>query len=296
MNILEKRSSTDLTNELQKHFERLTSVSSISEVDTSSEGQQHQSQVVANINQHLYTLEEDFLYHISLGKNVDDLANAFKDVRFICMGGSPKRMHQFALYIQKLIGYKLPAGQTFQNISEASDRYSMYKVGPVISVNHGIGCPSMSILLHELIKLCHYANCKDVTFFRLGTCGGIGVKPGTLVVTNEAVDGMFRNEYRTIILGKEVVRKTKCDQELVRELVEVGSEEGAGFQDVVCGKTMCCHDFYEGQGRVDGAFCEYSLEDKMRFLKECKEKGVANIEMESLCFTGLLNHAKIKGW
>ncbi len=171
----------------------------------------------------------------------------------------------------------------------------MYKVGPVISVNHGIGCPSMSILLHELIKLCHYANCKDVTFFRLGTCGGIGVKPGTLVVTNEAVDGMFRPEYRTIILGKEVVRKTKCDQELVKELVDIGSKEGAGFQDVVCGKTMCCHDFYEGQGRVDGAFCEYTLEDKMRFLKDCNEKGVANIEMESLCFTGLLNHAKIRG-
>lgn len=116
------------------------------------------------------------------------------------MGGSPKRMHQFALYIQKLIGYKLPAGQTFQNISEASDRYSMYKVGPVLSVNHGIGCPSMSILLHELIKLMHYAKCKDVTFFRLGTSGGVGVSPGTLVVTKEAVDGMFRPEYSTVNL------------------------------------------------------------------------------------------------
>ncbi len=76
MNILEKRSSTDLTNEVQKHFERLTSISSISEVDTETEA--HQSQVVANINPHLYSLEEDFLYHISLGKNVDDLADAFK--------------------------------------------------------------------------------------------------------------------------------------------------------------------------------------------------------------------------
>jgi uridine phosphorylase len=92
------------------------------------------------------------------------------------MGGSPKRMHQFALYIKDIIGYKLPAGLTLQNISEPSDRYSMYKVGPVLSVNHGIGCPSMSILLHELIKLVHYAKCKDVTFFRLGTCGGLGLR------------------------------------------------------------------------------------------------------------------------
>jgi uridine phosphorylase len=89
-------------------------------------------------------------------------------------------------------------GTTFENISEQSDRYSMYKVGPVLSVNHGIGCPSMSILIHELIKLLHYAECKDVTFFRIGTCGGVGIEPGTLVVTEEAVDGKFRPEYRQV--------------------------------------------------------------------------------------------------
>jgi len=33
----------------------------------------------------------------------------FSDVKFICMGGSPKRMHQFALYIKDVIGHKLPA-------------------------------------------------------------------------------------------------------------------------------------------------------------------------------------------
>ena len=90
------------------------------------------------------------------------------------MGGSPKRMHQFAHYIKDVIGHQLPIGLTLSNISEASDRYAMYKVGPVISVNHGMGCPSMSILLNELIKRIHYAECKDVVFLRMGTCGGIG--------------------------------------------------------------------------------------------------------------------------
>lgn len=90
------------------------------------------------------------------------------------MGGSPKRMHQFACYIKEVIGHQLPIGLSLSNISEASDRYAMYKVGPIISVNHGMGCPSMSILLNELIKLIHYADCKDVIFFRMGTCGGIG--------------------------------------------------------------------------------------------------------------------------
>ena len=97
-------------------------------------------------------------------------------------------------------------------------------------------------------------------------------------------------------MGKELIRNTQCDQELVKELVELGNSPNNSlkFHDTICGKTMCCHDFYEGQGRIDGAFCEYSLEDKMEFLKKCHENGIRNIEMESLCFTGLLHHAKIK--
>ena len=51
-----------------------------------------------------------------------------------------------------------------------------------------------------------------------------------------------------IILGKEVIRKTKCDQELVEELMEIGKTY-ENIQEVVIGKTMCAHDFYEGQAR-----------------------------------------------
>lgn len=50
-----------------------------------------------------------------------------------------------------------------------------------------------------------------------------------------------------------------------------------------------------GQGRIDGAFCEFSVEEKMKFLNHCNQNGVRNIEMESLCFTGLLNHAGLRG-
>ena len=148
-----------------------------------------------------------------------------------------------------------------------------------------------------LIKLIHYAGCKDVTFFRIGTCGGIGVDPGTIIVTSEAVDGMFRSEYRQIVLGEEQVRKTKCDEKLVNEILKIGTEHENkdGIKKVISGKTLCANDFYEGQGRLDGAFCEYTAADKMKFLHKCKENGIKNIEMESLCFTGLLNHAKIRG-
>lgn len=50
-----------------------------------------------------------------------------------------------------------------------------FQVGPVLSISHGMGVPSIGILLHEIIKLMYHAKCKDPVFIRLGTCGGVGV-------------------------------------------------------------------------------------------------------------------------
>lgn len=115
------------------------------------------------------------------------------------MGGTSKRMQKFAHYMKDLLGYRIPTGLTLNDITQITDRYSMYKVGPILFANHGIGCPSLSILLNEIMKLLHYAGCEDLTFFRIGTCGGIGVDPGTVIITNEAVDGLLRPEYRQVI-------------------------------------------------------------------------------------------------
>lgn len=77
------------------------------------------------------------------------------------------------------------------NISR-TDRFLFYKVGPILAVSvshcssithciifvvihqHGMGVPSISILLHELIKLLKYANACDPIIIRIGTCGGVG--------------------------------------------------------------------------------------------------------------------------
>jgi hypothetical protein len=39
-----------------------------------------------------------------------------------------------------------------------------------------MGIPSLSILIHEILKLLQHAECdpNNVTFFRLGTSGGLG--------------------------------------------------------------------------------------------------------------------------
>ena len=50
-----------------------------------------------------------------------------------------------------------------------------------------------------------------------------------------------------------------------------------------------------GQGRVDGAFCDHDDGDKFEWLRSVKEKGVTNIEMESLGFIALCHRARVRG-
>lgn len=133
--------------------------------------------------------------------------------RFVCMGGSAPRAEAFA----KMLARELtatdpdavhPIGKT--------ERYSLFKVGPVISVNHGMGMPSHSILMHEITKLLRHANATNVIFIRIGTSGGIGVEPGTIVVAEEAINNELKPVHRAVILGTIHEFPTTLDKELVR--------------------------------------------------------------------------------
>ncbi|XP_044259337.1 uridine phosphorylase 1-like isoform X1 [Tribolium madens] len=243
-------------------------------------------------NPHIELMDQDILYHLALGSGSHDLVEMFGDVKFVCMGGTPKRMEAFAYYIMKEIGHKLPTGTTLQDISQYSYRYSMFKVGPVLSVSHGMGIPSIGILLHEIIKLMYHSKARDPIFFRIGTCGGVGLEGGTVVISDDAVDEMGNHYYQVPMLGKPVRRPAKLDKRLVRELKALSDPEDP--YDTVIGTTMCANDFYEGQGRTDGAFCDYTESEKMEYLTGLQSNGVKNIEMEVIPFAALTHHAGIR--
>ncbi|XP_044761506.1 uridine phosphorylase 1 isoform X2 [Coccinella septempunctata] len=243
-------------------------------------------------NPHLELMDQDILYHLALGSGSHDLVEMFGDVKFVCMGGTPKRMETFAYYIMEIIGHKLPTGTTLLDISQYSYRYSMYKVGPVLSISHGMGVPSIGILLHEIIKLMYHARVRNPIFFRIGTCGGVGHEGGTVVISNDAVDGLGNHYYEVPMLGKNVKRPAVFDQQLVRELKACIDPDDP--YDTVVGTTMCANDFYEGQARLDGAFCDYTEGEKMEYLQKLNDQGVVNIEMESIPFAALTHHANIK--
>ncbi|XP_045420203.1 uridine phosphorylase 1 isoform X1 [Lemur catta] len=244
----------------------------------------HKDCLVQLSNPNVATMKEDILYHFNLSTGTHDFPAMFGDVKFVCVGGSPSRMKTFIKYIGAELGLDRP-GVDYPNICVGTDRYAMYKVGPVLSISHGMGIPSISIMLHELIKLLYHSRCSNVTVIRIGTSGGIGLEPGSVVITRQALDACFKPEFEQIVLGKRIVRSTDLDEQLVLELMRC-SVELSEFPTVV-GNTMCTLDFYEGQARLDGALCSYTEEDKQAYLQAAYAAGIRNIEMESLAFAAM---------
>ncbi|VDM08701.1 unnamed protein product [Wuchereria bancrofti] len=228
---------------------------------------------------------DDHFHHLGITKNSADLRKMFGDIKFLCMGGSMKRLKNYAEIFAKELGISMS-----DNLS-TTDRYSIYKTGQVLWVNHGIGMPSASIIIIELIKLLYYANAKDVVAIRMGTSGGIAIPPGTLVLTNGALNGELIDKYVQYIMGKKILRTSVFDAEVYHQLYNVAHQLQLPVQ---IGKTLSVNDFYEEQTRMDGAFCEYTEEEKFAFLNHLHKLGVRNVEMEALSFAALFNRGNIK--
>ncbi|XP_059150240.1 uridine phosphorylase 1-like isoform X2 [Physella acuta] len=200
-------------------------------------------------NSHLEKLEGDYLFHLNIDINNPKVLMSFRQVQFVCVGGTADRIKRLAT----ALAAELDSTDDRDKLVDISnERYSGFKVGPILCVNHGIGNPSLSVMLHEVFKLLHKAKCHDVTLIRIGTCGGIGLP---------------------------LKLPTDVDPELVQELIQDRAPEDTF--DVIAGKTYCADDFYQGQGRLDGSFCDYTKEDQMRFLTLLYDSGVRNMDMES---------------
>lgn len=156
-------------------------------------------------------MENDYLYHLGLGK---ENALDFSHVKYVCIGGTNDRMTKFAEQVAKTLD--LPASDV-KSVG-LHKRYVIYLVGPVLVCSHGMGGPSISILLNEIAKLLKYANA-DACWIRMGTCGGIDVVPGTVVISSQSVNGALEPYHQTIVLGKKVQRPAVFDDILTKNLL-----------------------------------------------------------------------------
>lgn len=114
-------------------------------------------------------------HHFSLTFNPDEVNTRFQDVRFVLVAGSAHRAEGQAKFLAENLFNASAINNNhkheFCKLTEQRSRFALFKVGPVLIGEHGMGPASMSIALHELLLMCQQANVINlVTIIRFGTC------------------------------------------------------------------------------------------------------------------------------
>lgn len=228
----------------------------------------------------------DVYYHFGVSSD-DPMLDALRDVKAVVMAGSGGRIAQFAQQWSEVNG-----GADIIAFPK-EDRFVTRYCAQVLFASHGMGMPSASIALQELMRLVYFLKRGDldaldeVFWARVGTSGGVGLPGGTIVVTTEGLMADLQ-PYRLLNGGMgEYWFDGEFPLEVAQAIVEASA--GSGL-DVVLGKTVATNEFFLEQFRLDGAVVMETVESKMAWLQWLHDNGVRNIEMEGAMLAGYLNH------
>ncbi len=190
--------------------------------------------------------------------------------KYVILPGDPKRCKKIAEY--------------FDDAKLIADRreyttYTGYLNGEKVTVTStGIGGPSASIALEELVKI------GAEKFIRVGTCGGIDidVKGGDLVIATGAVrmEGTSK-EYAPIEFP------AVADLDITNALVEAGKKLNHPFHTGI----VQCKDSFYGQHSPEKSPVSYELINKW---EAWKRLGCKASEMESAALFVVASALKVK--
>ncbi len=226
----------------------------------------------------------DVYYHFGVASD-DPVLERFRDVRAIVMAGSGARIERFA--------------KTWSDLNSGAEiialpkeeRFTTRYCAGVLFASHGMGMPSASIAVQELMRLVYFlkrgdlAAMDEVFWARVGTSGGVGLEGGTIVVTTEGVMADLQ-PYRVLNGGMgEYWFDSTFPADVVEAIIAANPE-----LPMVAGKTVASNEFFLEQFRLDGAVCMETPETKMAWLEWIHDNGVRNIEMEGAMMAGYLNH------
>jgi uridine phosphorylase len=242
------------------------------------------------INPLLKELNESFLYSLQLELTEDNLAK-FADIKYVIMQGSSKRAAGLAKKLaQAISGIDTRFFEPVNLVSTSN--FAVYRIGNILSVSHGMGNVTIDVLLHSITKLLHYAGNSDVEYIRVGTSGGIGVEPGSVIITQNSFMPNLEQYYTTYELDKRIDLPTHMDHKLVEKIM-LAQPDNQQFQ-VIVANSIAADDFYLGQCRYDGAMiARKDTAWRETFFKQVREKGICNFEMESTALAAFCNQANI---
>ena len=226
----------------------------------------------------------DFYYHFGVSSD-DPVLEKFRDVRAVVLAGSGERIKEFAAKWarkRKVKAIALPKEERFVT------RY----VDGVLFASHGMGMPSASIAVQELMRMVYFlknGNTEEmdkVFWTRVGTSGGVGLEGGTVAICTEGVMADMK-PYRVLIGEKEHFFDCTFPLDIAQDIADASKDSGI---EIVTGKTVAGNEFFLEQMRLDGAICLAEESWKMGWLNWIHEQGVRNIEMEGAMLAGFLNH------
>lgn len=229
---------------------------------------------------------EDVYYHFGVASS-DTLLTKLRDVRAVVMAGSGSRIKEFAERWSEL-----NAGTEIVAFPKEDRFVTRYTAG-VLFASHGMGMPSASIALQELMRMVFFLKRGDldamdeVFWCRVGTSGGVGLPGGTVVVSSEGLMADLK-PYRLLNGG---TGEYWFDGHFPAESCNaiIAANEHTDFE-IISGKTVAGNEFFLEQFRLDGAICLETPESKMGWLTWLQDNGVVNIEMEGAMIAGYLNH------
>lgn len=198
------------------------------------------------------------LYHIGFGR--DDLGTDAPTVALL--SGDPGRAEAIAHdHLQQPLTLS-----THRGLHSYLGRTPAGR--PVLAATSGMGAPSLSIVVNELVQV------GIRTIIRIGTCGSIqpSVKVGSVVISSGALctQGAARDVAPTAY-------PAVADPFLTVELAGVAAALGV---DHHVGLTASVDTFYEGQGRTGGANKALLPELRER-LETYRSLNILNFEMEA---------------
>lgn len=201
-----------------------------------------------------------FFYHLGFGS--DHLPGRVPATVLLC--GDPERAQRIAM--------QSPGVHCLKTLSENRGLNSylcLLDGGPsFIAATSGMGAPSLSIIVNELVQL----GVRQI--IRVGTCGGIAdkVKVGDLVISQAA---LCRQGAAQDIAPRDF--PAAADPRLTLMLVEAAARLGLGHH---LGVTASVDTFYEGQERNDSAH-PHLLRVMQGMTEEYRTLGILNYEMEA---------------
>ena len=228
---------------------------------------------------------EDVYYHFGVA-STDPVLAKLRDVKAVIMAGSGGRIKEFAQRWSEL-----NAGSEIVAFPKEDRFVTRYTAG-VLFASHGMGMPSASIALQELMRMVFFLKAGDldamdeVFWCRVGTSGGVGLPGGTVVVSSEGLMADLK-PYRLLNGGTGEYWFDGRFPAATSQAI-IAANEHTDFE-IVAAKTVAGNEFFLEQFRLDGAICLETPETKMGWLRWLHDNGVANIEMEGAMLAGYLN-------